>query len=132
METSAGGRCAFLMFLFCFVFVFVCNNFISLCFAFVDSKRASLNFILALQAIRFHNLTYGGGRMTMQNVRRCPPHSRRSLQLTPPRQVRSVMLRERFTKLDDAGWHCSFFRCFAFAFVRHEQRRCGGPDQAHV
>lgn len=42
------------------------------------------------QAIRFHNLTYGGGRMTMQNVR-------------------SVMLRERFTKFDDAGWHCSFF-----------------------
>ena len=29
------------------------------------------------------------------------------------------MLRERFTKFDDAGWHCSFFRCVlqAFAFV---------------
>ena len=71
--------------------------------------------------------------MTMQNVR--PPSSYHSH--TPqtrtavvfaeyhitfsshatPLQVRSIMLRDRFTKFDDAGWHCSFFR-FARSMLR--------------
>ncbi len=63
------------------------------------------------QAVRFHNLTYGGGAMTMQNVLISPPNLQPPLHPHPhPSQVRSIMLRERFTKFDDAGWHCSFFR----------------------